>query len=231
VSRRPEHAEVLAHFEHDTCKHVMTVLRDNGIDRHLRFRNPDSSYDWFDVMTWQGRLYIGGDCGTFVFDRTADMFQFFRGEPGDINPGYWLEKIEAADKCDGATEFDPEAFRSAMHARRVELVRSLCARGSLNKAERRELWEQFDSEVLDRIDDRSGDVSFYFAYEFRYLKGSILSDDYQHFGLNTDDMPKCERFTNRYLWNCFAIVWAIRQYDMHTAARAAERAGTAKAPA
>lgn len=224
MSRRPAHAPVLAHFENDTRKHVMTVLRDDGLDRHLRFKNPDSSFDWFDVITWQGRLYIGGDCGTFVFDRIADMFQFFRGDPGDINPSYWLEKVEAADKIDGATEFDPEAFRAEMHARRVALIRRERERGSLDKDERRELWEQFDSEVLDRIEDRSGDVSFHFAYEFRYLKGSILSNDYEFFGINTDDMPKCERYTHRYLWNCFAIVWAIRQYDVHTAARAAERA-------
>ncbi len=67
-----------AEFLKDVSAHVMRVIRDDGAHRHLRFAAPTSSIYWFDVITYPGELVITGDCGTYVFRRLPDMFEFFR---------------------------------------------------------------------------------------------------------------------------------------------------------
>lgn len=227
---RAEASKVREQFLKDVAQHEMTVLRDDGVDRHLRFKRPDSSVYWFDIITWGGRLYIGGDCGTYVFDRLPDMFQFFRRDDegrGRIDFRYWAEKIEARDKHGGVKEFDPEEFRRVIHERRVDLIRSRTARESLTKEDRRDLWERIADDVMDKADDgyKRGDVPFYFAYDFSYCKGSVLSDDCIWLRLNLDDMPSCETYTGHFLWNCYALPWAIARYDAHKAAQVPAAAG------
>ena len=56
-------------FLKDAAAHQMEVLRDDGVNRHLRFKNPESSAYWFEIITWPGTLCIDGDMGTFVFRR------------------------------------------------------------------------------------------------------------------------------------------------------------------
>ena len=41
-------------FQADVARHGMTVLRDDGLYRHLRFRRPDCSAYWFDLLTAPG---------------------------------------------------------------------------------------------------------------------------------------------------------------------------------
>jgi hypothetical protein len=81
-----------ARFIKDTAEHEMTILHNDGLYRHLRFKKPGTRFYWFDLITWPGYLTIAGDMGTFTFERTEDMLTFFRGA-GDINPQYWSEKI------------------------------------------------------------------------------------------------------------------------------------------
>lgn len=105
-------------FAKDTAAHLMTVLHDDGLYRHLRFRNhvlcndaenrPGTSAYWFDLVTWPGALTINGDCGTFTFSRLDDMFEFFRGSY--VNPQYWDEKVRAADRS-GTTVYSVDVFR------------------------------------------------------------------------------------------------------------------------
>ena len=45
-------------FLKNAAAHQMEVLRDDGVNRHLRFRNPESSAYWFDIITWPGTLCI-----------------------------------------------------------------------------------------------------------------------------------------------------------------------------
>jgi hypothetical protein len=96
--------DVAERFKRDTASHEMTVLHDDGLYRHLRFmrvitdetgRHPSSSY-WFELVTWPGKLAVSGDCGSFLFARREDMFEFFRSDSRyGINPGYWSEKVLA----------------------------------------------------------------------------------------------------------------------------------------
>src|ERR1051326_8204576 len=73
---RPSEREFLRNVK----AHEMTVLRDEGVDRHLRFKAPNTSNQYFDLITWRGSLCFTGDMGTFVFSRIPDMFEFFRDE-------------------------------------------------------------------------------------------------------------------------------------------------------
>ena len=108
------------HFLRDVASHQMEVLRDDGTHRHLRFQAPGSTDMHFDLITWPGYLCFTGDMGTYVFRRLKDMFNFFR--PADdacssrdplenIDHQNWAEKLEATDKGDGHSDFDPRAFK------------------------------------------------------------------------------------------------------------------------
>lgn len=99
-------------FSKDTATHEMTVLRDDGVYRHLRFKGPGSSAYCFDLVTWTGHLAITGDMGANMFCRLDDMFEFFRTDRlhggHTINPGYWSEKLQCAGERDGAEVLDGE---------------------------------------------------------------------------------------------------------------------------
>lgn len=108
-------------FLKDAGSHVMTVIRDDGVHRHLRFRKapPAGSEYWFDLITWPGSLCIDGDMGTYVFRRLPDMFEFFctdreynekRGRKLGINAGYWGEKLQATANHGGHIEFSKSDF-------------------------------------------------------------------------------------------------------------------------
>lgn len=91
--------QVLDQFVEDVSAHQLTIMRDAGVYRHLLCRNPkfDKMYA-FEIITSPNLLLFHGDCGTFVFSRLHDMFQFFRSDcvRSDLPLGYWSEKIEAA---------------------------------------------------------------------------------------------------------------------------------------
>ena len=80
----------------DTAHHRLSVIRDDGVYRHLRMQQPETSCYYYDIITWPGYLTVTGDMGTWTFSRSYDMFRFFGGafEQG-INTYYWSEKLEA----------------------------------------------------------------------------------------------------------------------------------------
>jgi hypothetical protein len=83
-------------FEKHTAYHWMDIVRDDGENRHIRFQQRGTGVYHFDIITWPGKLCITGDCGTFVFRRLPDMFEFFRStQRGRINAQYWAEKVIA----------------------------------------------------------------------------------------------------------------------------------------
>lgn len=112
-------AKARATFVSQIGEHEMTVLRDDGLYRHVRFARPGTSMYQFDLVTWPGYLAIGGDTDHFVFRRITDMFEFF-GDGGSsggfdhreygINPHYWSEKL-VAPKSAAAETYGPEAYR------------------------------------------------------------------------------------------------------------------------
>lgn len=93
-------------FDRDIAQHRMTILRDDGLYRHLRFSRPDTRNMSFDILTWPGYLAYVGDMGDYVFQRTEDMFEFFRHDR--INPQYWAEKVQ----CGEYEEYSQEKARA-----------------------------------------------------------------------------------------------------------------------
>ena len=55
-------------------EHEMTVLLDSGEHRHLRFKAPHTSNQYFDVITAPNRVIVTGDMGDFIWK--SDLLNF-----------------------------------------------------------------------------------------------------------------------------------------------------------
>ena len=142
-------------FLKDVSKHQMIVLRDDGISRHIRFKQPNTGNRYFDLITWDGCLCYNGDMGTFVFSRIPDMFEFFRqdrsqvlrdGKTLAINLGYWGEKLQSISRFGGYEEFDGDKFKQVINEYRIQWMRDMKDADD-SKEDRRELWEAVDDYV------------------------------------------------------------------------------------
>lgn len=190
-------------FFNDTKNHIMTVLRDDGLYRHIRFSIPGSSVYRFDLVTWPGFLAITGDMGSCTFSRVKDMFTFFRAALGQgtkpaetlgINPSYWAEKLVAVDR-QGWKEFDQEHFKRVI----VEQIREYGDSGK-----KRKILQDAREEIFSLIDeDLEGREAMQAAYRFK-SNGFTFFDLFDH---------NFEKPTFHFLWLLWAIVWGIRQYD------------------
>lgn len=205
------HAEVLTaaaeRFAADTGGHVLEVRHDDGLYRHLRFRRPGSSLYWFDLVTWPGSLTLHGDMGTYVFSRLEDMFAFFRGER--INPGYWAEKLQTADR--GRT-YSPDRFREHVADAVADWAADLAEDGDGTAAE-----------ISARVDSMIAAVtSDVLAAADDEHEAQVSLDSFAHDGFTFTDTWDWDlrEHTEHFLWCCHAITWGIGRYD------AAGRAGT-----
>lgn len=181
-------------FLRDVATHKMTVLRDDGVHRHIQFKQPDSGNMRFDLITWPGFLCYCGDMGTYVFQRLPDMFNFFRNSSADckglyINLGYWAEKCEAHDRS-GVEEYSAEKFR--------DVIKDILKEEKATKG----LRQAVQDEVLDYADD-----GFDTAYR--------CADDFEHNGFKFTDLFEYDfkDYTFRFIWCCYAMAWGIQTYD------------------
>lgn len=197
MDERTNAEKAATYFRRDVAKHVMTVVRAEGVHRHLHFGEPGTGTHHFHLITWPGSLCISGDCGTYVFERLQDMFAFFRRDEDGINPGYWAEKLQAADYgrrsgCDGVEEFSWSQF--------VRDVREHidCALGE--EPDSNGLRDEVESQLIDLDQDEWAAVNF--IRDFRH--GTFFFEDWER---------TSRVYTTRYLWNLHAIVWGIAQFD------------------
>jgi hypothetical protein len=198
-------------FRADTTDHAMTVLHEDGLYRHLRFRNPETSEYWFDLVTWPYSLVVNGDMGSFHFSRvgsdTEDMFRLFRGKSGSINPDYWAQKLSVG-RTD-AEEYSQAKFRQVI-AEQVEGDRVLSA--------------LVKTEILDD-ENTSSEEGARNLLEFFTHEGFRFTDTWE---FNFND------WTYHYLWCCHSIVGGIAQYDaakVTPPVPALDAAATAEVPA
>ncbi|HQS60002.1 MAG TPA: hypothetical protein PKZ37_16620 [Gallionellaceae bacterium] len=197
-------------FLEDVARHQMTILRDDGVNRHVRFKQPDSSNMFFDLITWPGCLCYTGDMGTYVFRRLEDMFEFFRtdreyqpnnGQKLFINLGYWSEKLESVSRFgNGYEEFSMDKFKSAVN----EYVEQYITEEELpegSEGEAQALREAVESEVL------SCEENSYAAYD--------ASSRFEHEGFGFTDFWERDFtvYTFHFIWCCYALAWGIQQYD------------------
>jgi hypothetical protein len=181
-------------FMEEVKNHKMKVLYDNGLYRHLHFS--DGTFNMaFDVVTWPNHLAYTGDMGSFLFSRIEDMFNFFRRKDGEINPGYWSEKV-LAESCfgGGIREFSVEEFRDCVLE---EVMRSLDV-----------------EEKEDIPEDIMEEIYFLLHAEDEYECVTAMRDS-SSTKVNLDDFWEhtVTRGTYHYIWCCYALVFAIGEYD------------------
>jgi hypothetical protein len=212
MNKKDNRADVAERFAHDITKHEMQIVRDNGIDRHLRFRRPGTYCMGFDIITWPGYLCYCGDMGTYVFMRLPDMFEFFRNEKP--NPSYWAEKVVAQDRSDGITEYVSDIFREAVERWMVDHFD--------DDGVPLELRENVQEEVLNHADDGEYEARrAAIEFEFKWKTVDKGGDEHDHLFRFTDFWEADLRdYTFRFLWCCHALVWAIKKYDSAKATNA-----------
>lgn len=203
--------DIAARFARDIAEHTMVVLHDHGQYRHLRFARPSSHswMYWFDLITVPGALIFRGDGESFVFSRSTDMFEFFRGSAycGEPNPSYWAEKL--TDGAQRAMRYSEDRFREWV----AETVAARDDLPGLDAAVQSDVFDEWD--ISFEVNARQA------VDEFKYFADADRAWD----PANTpdfvfDDVPE-ESFQDYYwwfLWACHAIVWGIGRYDASKAA-------------
>jgi hypothetical protein len=198
-------------FLTDVSKHEITILKDDGIYRHLRFRTPTTNHQYFEIITWPGYLTFTGDMGCFVFARLKDMFEFFRHNSIEIeklyiNKGYWAEKLEAISRfgCDGhIKKFSMDLLKEKVE----QIVQSWIEEDKLSKQNIKLLREEIKY-MYQGLDDSDEFGARKAVYNFSY-KLSHLLYEFENFWERD-----CSEYTYHYIWCCYAIAWAIKQYDL-----------------
>lgn len=192
-------------FLRDVGLHRMVVKRDEGLYRHLSFRQPaPASWNmWFDLVTWPGVLTIHGDMGTWTFSRVDDMFTFFRDEKLRVNKSYWAEKLQhgASGGRDEARVFSEDLFKE-------RLVAQLTDYYSLEGEQLKEVTEALQDEVLSQ--DCKPDLLIA-ARDFKCGK----------FQFDTCELPDGKEYSYHFVWCLYAIVWGIQRYDAASVASTA----------
>lgn len=210
-------------FLKDVEKHQIQIIHDDGVYRHIRFKDPDTICMYFDLVTWPGFLAYSGDMGAYMFTRTHDMFEFFRRREDklfQIDMRYCAEKCEASDKHDGIREFSKEKFKQRL----TEYINDREAEDQDNpddsphyadslKAAYAELREAVEDEVFGCDDNgiRAYDAANDFTHSgeaWRHLQGENAIFEFQDvWEMNFDE------YTQRFQWCCHALAWGINQYD------------------
>lgn len=75
--------QVRSRIVHDLKDHVVTQQLNQGPFRHFLCKKPGDSNCYFEVTTIPGRLFISGDMGTCVWERSLDMLEWARGASYD----------------------------------------------------------------------------------------------------------------------------------------------------
>jgi len=138
------------------------------------------------------------------------MFDFFvdthNKDKLEINPGYWEEKLEAVDKISGLTEFSPAKYNEAIK----EYFDNYWEDEEDDNEFKKACWEQIEEEILScdlGTDTRDAIDAYDRAVQFRYeWEGN-------RFEFTDFWEVSCKEYTFRYIWCCYAIVWAIQQYN------------------
>lgn len=179
--------------------HDIKIIYDNDVNRHIRLQNKDGSYNAkYDIITWDNHLCITGDYGSYLFQRTTDMFNFFRQEELGINSGYWSEKcISESIFGNGVKEFSVEYFRERVY----EYFK--------NWLESNDWSREIINEVKEDIEYKLINIE-----ESEWECVSALNNFYSEY-ISFDDFWECScnKKTFHFIWCLYAIVFGIQKYD------------------
>lgn len=186
--------------------HKLTVIKEDGLYRHLQVAIPGEYIESWNIHTWPGYLAMVGDMGNWVFQRTEDMLRFFRSE-GDsikINPYYWAEKLQAQEH-EGWNGFSIESF----HKRVQDFAVEACNVNS------------FDEVPEEKKDDL---YSLLNAEDEYYAVASLREFNCEWLDLADfwDGRHTCHEVRSHFLFACYAIAWTVKLYDLHSAKQEAQ---------
>lgn len=175
-------------FLSDIKDHKMTILKDDGVYRHVKFKKPGTIACSFSLVTWPGYLAISGDMGDYVFSRLEDMFDFFETSNGElrINLGYWCEKMKAVSRF-GSSD------------------------GKINKFDSVGTWENvkdYAKEILEDEDEIEDFETQLVNADTDIEAISIMEEA----GLNDSWESVQYNPTFHVQWALFAIAWGIMEY-------------------
>lgn len=231
-------------FDKDIAEHVLTILKEDGVYRHIRCQVPGTMMEHFDIITWPGYLCYTGDMGTYVFTRTTDMLEFFRRPDHcrySIDMRYWAEKVEAGDRHGrggGILEFSKEKFDKRVWEVVNEFVDEQLE-GATEEDEHRpgklelckramnDLKAEVRSSVIgaDDNDVRAYDAANQFA--FSHVDSAAWMEYFGGGGVfNFQDAWEWDNrdFTHRFKWCCLALNWMVQTYDRFKERQAAIQA-------
>lgn len=193
-------------FINDVKNHKLTIVKDDGVYRHIIMQEPGTSNLMYEIITYPGGLTYTGDMGTFVFSRVEDMFRFFRRDDLSINYGYWSEKClsgktyEYSD--DEVVEYVKEEFK--------EYKERAWENEAFDEEEDKEEIEEFNTKMEEIYDDIEYNVlnkdNVLSAIQDYY--DSYKTEMFYEIPYNCFDVP-----TYRGIWALYAIVHAISEYD------------------
>lgn len=211
--RREPSAET---FLKDVASHQMSVLLDQGLHRHLMFRQPNNSwYHWFDIVTYPNTLVISGDMGTWVFSRVEDMFAFFRSEKLTVNLSYWSEKLQngTGGGRDHCKVYDGDYYKANIieHLNRYDLEPDKKAK-VLEELDLLDFDDEY--EIVRSIQDFEVDLEDDGDYYYRSPKKKR-----ETFGFQDVWEVSMKTYSYHFIWCCYAIVWGIQQWDNREAAK------------
>ncbi len=190
-------------FLKDVENHEMKILKDDGLYRHIRYKRPETMNMFFDIITFPHGLLYRGDMGEFYFERVEDMLCFFRNNKSEleINIGYWGEKCQSEDVRGGMNEFDSSIWEETIKEYWEE-----CFEEETDSEEAKEVWEEL--ETIFHGDDSECE------YVSRVNNFSVSHIDTK-FNLWElwESLGSGKRATYHFVWCCYAIAWAVIQYD------------------
>lgn len=173
----------------------MIILRDDGLYRHIIYKQPKSNNMYFEIITWPGYLAYTGDMGSFMFSRLEDMFQFFRTKDLEINTGYWAEKVKAESMFgNGIREFNVDEFKDNI----LLFVK-----------------EQLDLDEKSKIPDKIMDELEYLLSSEDEWECVSAVRDFESEEIDFTDFWEINNYRKTYyfVWCCYAITWAVSEYD------------------
>jgi hypothetical protein len=190
-----EYKDIAERFARDTADHEMTVKHEDGLYRHLKFMHPENgSFGSFELITWPYNL-VARAGWTFHFDIDEDIFEVFRRTalPGQINPGYWQEKVRAGrDEIEG---FDNNVFERRVKEHVADAIRSGQAPRGISREINRDIFEWGD------ISHEAGARAELEAFRYQeWTFGETWEWDFT-------------TYTPGFLHSCFAIRRGIDMYD------------------
>ncbi len=149
-------------------------------------------------------LAIRGDCGTYMFSRVDDMFEFFRG--GRINPGYWAEKTPGGVRS--CRSYSREVFQQHAAESLADAEQDWPGITAAWKEKVEGDWPEYDVEYEHPAHEALRD--FHYPLTASHNERRFEFSDSWEWDL-TD-------FNWEYLWCCHAIQWGIGQHDARPAA-------------